>query len=120
MSRNRHRAGRHRPSEHRYGSAEKSGAAAVAVREPAPTRHDPATLNQVYVDKTNVDDWLVGDPAPLLDPGAFGVFGTVFDIPRSALDELFAELTAPLLLLWGIRDPGSTPPIAAPPSAPCS
>ena len=28
------------------------------------------------------------------------------DIPRGQpLDELFAELTAPLLLLWGIRDP---------------
>ena len=65
------------------------------------------TLNQVYVDKTNVDDWLVESMRrPSLDPGAFGVFRTVFDIPRGQpLDELFAELTAPLVLLWGIRDP---------------
>jgi pimeloyl-ACP methyl ester carboxylesterase len=61
----------------------------------------------VYVDKTNVDDWLVeAIRRPSMDPGAFGVFRTVFDIPSGQpLDELFAELTAPLLLLWGIRDP---------------
>lgn len=74
------------------------------LRRPATIRR---TLNQVYVDKTNVDDWLVDSiRRPSLDPGAFGVFRTVFDIPRGQpLDELFAELTAPLLLLWGIRDP---------------
>ena len=34
------------------------------------------------------------------------MFRTVFDIPRGQpLDELFAELKAPLLLIWGIRDP---------------
>ncbi|QNI90532.1 alpha/beta hydrolase fold family protein [Synechococcus sp. BOUM118] len=74
------------------------------LRRPATIRR---TLNQVYVDKTNVDDWLVESiRRPSLDPGAFGVFRTVFDIPRGQpLDELFAELTAPLLLLWGMRDP---------------
>ena len=74
------------------------------LRRPATIRR---TLNQVYVDKTNVDEWLVESiRRPSLDPGAFGVFRTVFDIPRGQpLDELFAELTAPLLLLWGIRDP---------------
>ena len=74
------------------------------LRCPATIRR---TLNQVYVDKTNVDDWLIESiRRPSLDPGAFGVFRTVFDIPRGQpLDELFAELTAPLLLLWGIRDP---------------
>ena len=74
------------------------------LRRPSTIRR---TLNQVYVDKTNVDDWLVESiRRPSLDPGAFGVFRTVFDIPRGQpLDELFAELTAPLLLLWGIRDP---------------
>ena len=74
------------------------------LRRPATIRR---TLNQVYVDKTNVDDWLVESiRRPSLDPGAFGVFRTVFDIPRGQpLDELFEELTAPLLLLWGIRDP---------------
>ena len=74
------------------------------LRRPATIRR---TLNQVYVDKTNVDDWLVESiRRPSLDPGAFGGFRTVFDIPRGQpLDELFADLTAPLLLLWGIRDP---------------
>ena len=74
------------------------------LRRPVTIRR---TLNQVYVDKTNVDDWLVESiRRPSLDPGAFGVFRTVFDIPTGQpLDELFAELTAPLLLLWGIRDP---------------
>jgi pimeloyl-ACP methyl ester carboxylesterase len=74
------------------------------LRRPATIRR---TLNQVYVDKTNVDDWLVeAIRRPSMDSGAFGVFRTVFDIPSGQpLDELFAELTAPLLLLWGIRDP---------------
>jgi pimeloyl-ACP methyl ester carboxylesterase len=65
------------------------------------------TLNQVYIDRTNVDEALIESiRRPSLDPGAFGVFRTVFDIPRGQpLDELFAQLTAPLLLLWGIRDP---------------
>jgi pimeloyl-ACP methyl ester carboxylesterase len=74
------------------------------LRRPATIRR---TLNQVYIDRTNVDDALVESiRRPSLDPGAFGVFRTVFDIPSGQpLDELFAGLTAPLLLLWGIRDP---------------
>ena len=74
------------------------------LRRPATIRR---TLNQVYIDKTNVDDALVeAIRRPSLDPGAFGVFRTVFDIPRGQpLDELFAQLPCPLLLLWGIRDP---------------
>jgi pimeloyl-ACP methyl ester carboxylesterase len=74
------------------------------LRRPATIRR---TLNQVYIDKTNVDDALVeAIRLPSLDPGAFGVFRTVFDIPRGQpLDELFAQLGCPLLLLWGIRDP---------------
>nr|WP_228006948.1 alpha/beta fold hydrolase [Cyanobium sp. LEGE 06143] len=74
------------------------------LRRPATIRR---TLNQVYIDRTNVDDALVeAIRRPSLDPGAFGVFRTVFDIPRGQpLDELFAELRCPLLLLWGIRDP---------------
>jgi pimeloyl-ACP methyl ester carboxylesterase len=74
------------------------------LRRPTTIRR---TLNQVYVDKTNVDEALVeAIRRPSLDPGAFGVFRTVFDIPRGQpLDELFAQLTCPLLLLWGIRDP---------------
>ncbi|MFO7628541.1 MAG: alpha/beta fold hydrolase [Prochlorococcaceae cyanobacterium] len=74
------------------------------LRRPATIRR---TLKQVYIDKTNVDDALVeAIRRPSLDPGAFGVFRTVFDIPRGQpLDELFAQLACPLLLLWGIRDP---------------
>jgi pimeloyl-ACP methyl ester carboxylesterase len=74
------------------------------LRRPATIRR---TLNQVYIDRTNVDEALVeAIRRPSLDPGAFGVFRTVFDIPRGQpLDELFADLRAPLLLLWGIRDP---------------
>ena len=74
------------------------------LRRPATIKR---TLNQVYVDKTNVDDFLIeAIRRPSLDPGAFGVFRTVFDFPKGEpLDHLFAELQAPLLLLWGIRDP---------------
>jgi pimeloyl-ACP methyl ester carboxylesterase len=74
------------------------------LRRPATIRR---TLNQVYIDRTNVDEELVeAIRRPSLDPGAFGVFRTVFDIPRGQpLDELFGQLTCPLLLLWGIRDP---------------
>ena len=65
------------------------------------------TLERVYIDRTNVDEALVDSiRRPSLDPGAFGVFRTVFDIPRGEpLDGLFAQLQAPLLLLWGIHDP---------------
>ena len=74
------------------------------MRRPANVRR---TLKQVYIDSTSVDDELVESILrPSRDPGAFGVFRTVFDIPRGQpLDELFAQLQAPLLLLWGIRDP---------------
>jgi pimeloyl-ACP methyl ester carboxylesterase len=74
------------------------------LRRPATVRR---TLNQVYIDKTNVNEALVESILrPSRDPGAFGVFRTVFDIPSGQpLDQLFAELQAPLLLVWGIRDP---------------
>lgn len=74
------------------------------LRRPATVRR---TLQRVYVDQTNVDDALVeAILRPSRDPGAFGVFRTVFDIPRGEpLDALFAQLQAPLLLLWGLRDP---------------
>jgi pimeloyl-ACP methyl ester carboxylesterase len=74
------------------------------LRRPATIRR---TLNQVYLDRTNVDEALVQSiRRAALDAGAFGVFRTVFDIPRGQpLDELFAQLSAPLLLLWGLRDP---------------
>ena len=74
------------------------------LRRPATIRR---TLKQVYIDHTNVDEELVESiRRPSLDPGAFGVFRTVFNIPQGqSLDELFARLQVPLLLLWGIRDP---------------
>jgi pimeloyl-ACP methyl ester carboxylesterase len=74
------------------------------LRRPATIRR---TLRQVYIDRTNVDEALVESiRRPALDPGAFAVFRTVFDIPRGRpLDQLFDRLGAPLLLLWGIRDP---------------
>jgi pimeloyl-ACP methyl ester carboxylesterase len=74
------------------------------LRRPATVRR---TLNQVYLDRTNVDEELVQSIlGPSRDPGAFGVFRTVFDIPRGQpLDGLFAQLKAPLLLIWGLKDP---------------
>ena len=74
------------------------------LRRPSTIRR---TLEQVYVDRRNVDDALVeAIRRPSLDPGAFGVFRTVFDIPSGEpLDGLFEQLQAPLLLLWGRRDP---------------
>ena len=76
------------------------------LRQPGTIRR---TLNQVYIDRTNVDDYLVeAIRRPSLDPGAFRVFRSVFDTrgPQGQpLDELFAKLKSPLLLLWGRRDP---------------
>jgi pimeloyl-ACP methyl ester carboxylesterase len=74
------------------------------LRRPSTIRR---TLEQVYVDRRHVDDDLVeAIRRPSLDPGAFGVFRTVFDIPSGEpLDGLFEQLQAPLLLLWGRRDP---------------
>jgi pimeloyl-ACP methyl ester carboxylesterase len=74
------------------------------LRRPASIRR---TLRQVYRDTTHVDEDLVDSiRRPSLDPGAFGVFRTVFDIPRGRpLDQLLDQLTAPLLLLWGLHDP---------------
>ena len=74
------------------------------LRRPATIRR---TLRKVYIDHTHVDEELVqAIRRPSLDPGAFGVFRTVFEIPRGEpLDHLFARLQAPLLLLWGRHDP---------------
>jgi pimeloyl-ACP methyl ester carboxylesterase len=74
------------------------------LRRPATIRR---TLRQVYVDQRHVDEELVqAIRGPALDPGAFGVFRTVFDIPRGEpLDALFPQLMAPLLLIWGLHDP---------------
>ena len=74
------------------------------LRRPATIRR---TLNRVYVDRTNVDEALVQSIlGPSRDAGAFGVFRTVFDLPRGEpLDHLFTQLSSPLLLIWGMQDP---------------
>ena len=81
------------------------------LRRPGTIRR---TLNQVYIDKTNVDDELVeAIRKPSLDKGAFQVFRSVFEPggpPGKPLDELFSQLKSPLLLLWGNRDPWMNAP----------
>ncbi len=68
-----------------------------------------STLNQVYINSTNVDDDLIESiRRPSLDPGAFKVFQKVFQargLKGKPIDELFMDLQAPLLLLWGDSDP---------------
>ncbi len=72
------------------------------------------TLNQVYVNKNNVDDYLVNSIRnPSLDVGAFNVFRSVFNPsgPQGEpLDLLFKNLKSPLLLLWGSKDPWMNTP----------
>ena len=72
------------------------------------------TLNQVYVNKKNVDDSLVESIRnPSLDVGAFNVFRSVFNPsgPQGEpLDLLFNKLKSPLLLLWGSKDPWMNTP----------
>ncbi len=67
------------------------------------------TLNQVYIDSTNVDEYLIESiRRPSLDPGAFQVFQKVFQargLKGRPIDELFKDLKSPLLLLWGDSDP---------------
>ena len=77
-------------------------------------RNIKKTLNQVYLDKKNVDDFLVDSIRnPSLEYGAFNVFRSVFNPsgPQGLpLDKLFAELDSPLLLLWGGKDPWMNTP----------
>ena len=72
------------------------------------------TLNQVYINQKNVDDFLVDSIRnPSLDAGAFNVFRSVFNPsgPQGEpLDELFKRLSSPLLLLWGSKDPWMNTP----------
>ncbi|KGG13625.1 MULTISPECIES: alpha/beta fold hydrolase [Prochlorococcus] len=67
------------------------------------------TLQQVYINPKNVDDALIESiRRPSLDPGAFKVFQKVFQargLKGKPIDELFNDLQAPLLLLWGESDP---------------
>ncbi len=81
------------------------------MRKPSTIRK---TLNQVYINKKNVDDYLVNSIRnPSLDIGAFNVFRSVFNPsgPQGEpLDELFKKLSSPLLLLWGSKDPWMNTP----------
>ena len=81
------------------------------MRKPSTIRK---TLNQVYINKKNVDDYLVNSiRKPSLDIGAFNVFRSVFNPsgPQGEpLDELFSKLSSPLLLLWGSKDPWMNTP----------
>jgi len=81
------------------------------MRKPSNIRK---TLNQVYLNKQNVDDFLVNSIRnPSLDKGAFNVFRSVFNPsgPQGEpLDILFNKLNSPLLLLWGSKDPWMNTP----------
>jgi pimeloyl-ACP methyl ester carboxylesterase len=65
------------------------------------------TLEKVYLDKSAVTDQLVEDIyRPSCDPGAAEVFASVFKSPQgNKIDILLAQLSSPLLLLWGEGDP---------------
>jgi pimeloyl-ACP methyl ester carboxylesterase len=65
------------------------------------------TLERVYLDKTAITDQLVEEIyRPSCDPGAATVFAAVFKSPRGeAIDVLLAQVTCPLLLIWGEGDP---------------
>jgi len=65
------------------------------------------TLEKVYLDTTAVTDQLVEEIyRPSCDPGAAGVFASVFKSPSGEkVDQLLQELNCPLLTLWGEGDP---------------
>ena len=74
------------------------------VRQPRNVRK---TLQQVYIDQTVVTDQLVDDILrPANDLGAAQVFASVFKSPKGdTVDALLAQMSAPLLILWGEGDP---------------
>jgi len=74
------------------------------LRRPAVIRK---TLQKVYLDQTAVTDQLVEEIyRPSCDKGAAQVFASVFSTPQGEkVDVLLAQLTCPLLLLWGEADP---------------
>lgn len=65
------------------------------------------TLLKVYLDKTAVTDRLVEDIyRPSCDRGAAQVFASIFQTPPGEkVDRLLAQMTCPLLTLWGEGDP---------------
>jgi pimeloyl-ACP methyl ester carboxylesterase len=75
------------------------------LRRPATVRK---TLGKVYVNKAAITDELVADILrPAFDRGAFQVFASVFKAGGKGkkVDELLAQISCPLLLLWGEGDP---------------
>lgn len=65
------------------------------------------TLEKVYLDSTAVTDQLVEEIyRPSCDSGAATVFAAVFKSRQGEpLDTLLAQMTCPLLMLWGVGDP---------------
>lgn len=65
------------------------------------------TLNKVYYNKEAVTEQLVNDIyRPSCDVGAAQVFASVFKTPQGeTVDSLLQQLSHPLLMLWGEKDP---------------
>lgn len=65
------------------------------------------TLEKVYLDHSAVTDQLVEEIyRPSCDPGAAGVFASVFKTPSGEkVDRLLQQMQCPLLTLWGEGDP---------------
>ena len=65
------------------------------------------TLEQVYVNKSEVTDQLVEDVyRPATDPEAPAAFAALFKAERGEyVDVLLDKMTCPLLLIWGDADP---------------
>lgn len=65
------------------------------------------TLQQVYVNKEEVTEQLVEDVyRPATDPEAPAAFAALFKAERGEyVDNLLAQMTCPLLLIWGDADP---------------
>ena len=65
------------------------------------------TLEQVYVNKSEVTDQLVEDVyRPATDPEAPAAFAALFKAERGEyVDLLLEKMTCPLLLIWGDADP---------------
>lgn len=65
------------------------------------------TLEKVYVNQDAVTERLIEEiRRPADDPGARQVFAAVFNTPEGAkVDQLLAELSKPLLMIWGEQDP---------------
>lgn len=76
-------------------------------------------LKSVYIDPSNVDDYLVGSiTAPAADPNAGEVYYRLMsrfmsNQSRYTLDRLLGKMSCPLLLLWGDLDPWVGPAKAA-------